>query len=222
MVTIGVATLADAGPVTMAVTDLADAGTLFPADLAGSVTVGVADFADAGILFPADPAGTVTADMTLLADDGLVTMGEIDLIDVGAVPLAVTDMTFPEIGLVNMEVVKEVNVTPMECRDGYGSFHGSTLTDMWCRDAISTQIGSPAMLIGSTTGDPLTVGTVGLDHDHWGVVGNASDDQVCPVVPEIYDLKQGNSVARDLPPTGSEANTTIFVLYILDIDSHCP
>ena len=28
---------------------------------------------------------------------------------------------------------------------------------------------------------------------------------------------QGNSVARDLPPTGSEANTTIF--YILDIDS---
>ena len=34
--------------------------------------------------------------------------------------------------------------------------------------------------------------------------------------------EQGNSVARDLPPTGSEANTTIFVLYILDIDSHCP
>ena len=35
--------------------------------------------------------------------------------------------------------------------------------------------------------------------------------------------KQGNSVARDLPPTGSEANTTIVVfLYILDIDSHCP
>ena len=27
-------------------------------------------------------------------------------------------------------------------------------------------------------------------------------------------MKQGNSVARDLPPTGSEANTTIFVLYI--------
>ena len=36
------------------------------------------------------------------------------------------------------------------------------------------------------------------------------------------NLKQGNSVARDLPPTGSEANTTIFVSYILDIDSHCP
>ena len=35
--------------------------------------------------------------------------------------------------------------------------------------------------------------------------------------------EQGNSVARDLPPTGSEANTTIVVfLYILDIDSHCP
>ena len=38
----------------------------------------------------------------------------------------------------------------------------------------------------------------------------------------VHNIKQGNSVARDLPPTGSEANTTIFVLYILDIDSHCP
>ena len=38
----------------------------------------------------------------------------------------------------------------------------------------------------------------------------------------IFINKQGHSVARDLPPTGSEANTTIFVLYILDIDSHCP
>ena len=32
------------------------------------------------------------------------------------------------------------------------------------RGEISTQIGCPAMLIGSTTGDPLSVG---LDHDHW-------------------------------------------------------
>ena len=38
-----------------------------------------------------------------------------------------------------------------------------------------------------------------------------------------FDFKQGNSVARDLPPTGSEANTTIFVnIYILDIDSNSP
>ena len=35
-------------------------------------------------------------------------------------------------------------------------------------------------------------------------------------------IKQGNSVARDLLRTGSETNTTIFVIYILDIDSHCP
>ena len=35
-------------------------------------------------------------------------------------------------------------------------------------------------------------------------------------------LQQGNSVARDLPRIGSETNTTIFVIYILDIDSHCP
>ena len=34
--------------------------------------------------------------------------------------------------------------------------------------------------------------------------------------------KQGNSVVRDLPPTGSEANTTILFSYILDIDSYCP
>ena len=34
--------------------------------------------------------------------------------------------------------------------------------------------------------------------------------------------KQGNSVARDLPRTGSETNTIIFVIYIFDIDSHCP
>ena len=31
------------------------------------------------------------------------------------------------------------------------------------------------------------------------------------------DVKQGNSVARDLPPTGSEANTTICAIYICDI-----
>ena len=37
-----------------------------------------------------------------------------------------------------------------------------------------------------------------------------------------YRIQQGNSVARDLPRTGSETNTTIFVIYILDIDSHCP
>ena len=35
-------------------------------------------------------------------------------------------------------------------------------------------------------------------------------------------IQQGNSVARDLPWTGSETNTTIFVIYILDIDSNCP
>ena len=49
----------------------------------------------------------------------------------------------------------------------------------------------------------------------------------------VYDLRmeQGNSVARDLPPTGSEANTTPTLGIknqnkgmddILDIDSHCP
>ena len=40
-------------------------------------------------------------------------------------------------------------------------------------------------------------------------------------------MKQDNSVARDLQPTGSEGNTTIKnqnkgMDDILDIDSHCP
>ena len=38
----------------------------------------------------------------------------------------------------------------------------------------------------------------------------------------LHISKQGNSVARDLLRTGSETNTTICVIYILDIDSHCP
>ena len=59
VVTIGVAPLADAGPVTMAVADLTDAGILFPADPAGVVTVGVAPLADAGM---------VTVGVTDLAD----------------------------------------------------------------------------------------------------------------------------------------------------------
>ena len=36
----------------------------------------------------------------------------------------------------------------------------------------------------------------------------------------FYEItaEQGNSVAQDLPPTGSEANTTIIIyIYILDI-----
>ena len=83
VVTVGVAPLAEAGPVTIVVVDLADAGIFFPADPAGVVTIGVApmadagpvtmvhvvvDLADAGILFLADPAGTVTVEVVCLAD----------------------------------------------------------------------------------------------------------------------------------------------------------
>ena len=50
-------------------------------------------------------------------------------------------------------------------------------------------------------------------------MGNAH--KIIPIN-EDPQRKQGNSVARDLPRTGSETNTTIFVIYILDIDSHCP
>ena len=49
--TVSMAALADAGPATRVVADLADAGITFPADHAGSVAVVVAGPADAGILF---------------------------------------------------------------------------------------------------------------------------------------------------------------------------
>ena len=55
---------------------------------------------------------------------------------------------------------------------------------------------------------------------HWGLAKSIKVQQVIWL--SIIKTKQGNSVARDLPRTGSEANTTIFVLYILDIYSHCP
>ena len=38
------------------------------------VTVGVTDLADAGMLFPADPAGAVTVGVEYLADAGMVTV----------------------------------------------------------------------------------------------------------------------------------------------------
>ena len=48
-----------------------------------------------------------------------------------------------------------------------------------------------------------------------------SQEWVCRKVVVKHSI-QGNSVTQDLPPpTGSEANTTIYI-YILDIDSHCP
>ena len=52
------------------------------------------------------------------------------------------------------------------------------------------------------------------------VIDGSSDGDIIQM--QLFWTKQGNSVARDLPRTGSETNTTIFVIYILDIDSHCP
>ena len=55
---------------------------------AGIVTVGVTDLADAGMTFPADPAGVVVVDAASLADAGLVTVGVTDLANAGAASLA--------------------------------------------------------------------------------------------------------------------------------------
>ena len=59
----------------MTMTDVADAGILFPADLAGTATVEVACLADAGMALPSDPAGAVTVGVASLADADLVTTG---------------------------------------------------------------------------------------------------------------------------------------------------
>ena len=101
--------LTDAGVVTVGVTDLADAGMAFPADIAGVVTVGVASLADAGMVtvgmtdltdaraasladagmaLQADIAGVVTIGVASLADAGLVTVGVTDLADARAATLA--------------------------------------------------------------------------------------------------------------------------------------
>ena len=53
----------------------------------------------------------------------------------------------------------------------------------------------------------------------WGVLGKRT---LNPEVLKCHEdritldtyVQQGNSVARDLPRTGSETNTTIFVIYI--------
>ena len=153
------------------------AGILFPADPAGILFP--AD--PAGILFPADPARTVTADVTFLADTDPVTMGVTGLAYVGDVPLAVTDMAFPEVGLVCTDVANEVDVTPGKCGDEYGSYHGTALTDMWCREKNSCS----AVLFEMVTGDLLTVGTVGFALDRREVFRNSISDPVCLVMPEI-------------------------------------
>ena len=54
-----------------------------------------------------------------------------------------------------------------------------------------------------------------------GIRGTEMSANAALITMETY-VQQGNSVARDLPRTGSETNTTIFVIYILDIDSQCP
>ena len=100
--------LADAGMVTVGVTDLADAGILFPADPTGVVTIGVApladaemvtvtvtDLADAGILFSADLAWPVTVGVADLADAGIPFLADAEMVTVGVTDLADAGMAFP-------------------------------------------------------------------------------------------------------------------------------
>ena len=137
-----------AEPATVGVTDLANAGILFPAvlagipfpadpawilfpaDLAEPVTVGVADLADAGILFLAVPAGipipTDPAGIPFPSDLAEpVTIGVADLAVAGAPPLAVPDV-FTELELVTMNVADAV-----EAVDGIPVYYGGDYDDLW-------------------------------------------------------------------------------------------
>ena len=171
---VDVAFLADAEEVTVGVAKLTDAGILFPTDTAGILF----PTDTAGTLFPADPAGTVAADVAFLADADPVTIGVTGLADVGAVPLAVTDITFPEVGLVCMDVVNEVDVTPGKCGDDYGSLHG---------DGIDGYVMSRKVFnsCSAVLFEMVTVGTVGFARDRQEVFRNSISDLACLVVPEI-------------------------------------
>ena len=101
----------------------------FPADLAGPVTVGVTDLADAGILFQTDYAGNVTSDVVSLAVADLVTVGVADLTVAGAAPLAVSDV-ITELELVTMKVTDEVDEFPVHYGGSYDGFRGPGFTDV--------------------------------------------------------------------------------------------
>ena len=149
VVAVGVASLADAGMVTVGVADLADAGVAFPADPAGAVTVGVASPADAGmatvgvtdlavaraapladtgLAFPDDPAGIVAVGVTSLADAGIVFPADI----AGEATVGVTSLA--DAGMVTVGVTDLADVTPVdvvgvpEC----GGVH--LLPGVWCRE----------------------------------------------------------------------------------------
>ena len=96
VVTVGVATLADARAAS-----LADAGMAFPADPTGIVTVhvGVTDLADAGMV-------TVHVGVTDLADAGMVTVhvGVTDLADAGMVTVHVGVTDLADAGMVTVHV----------------------------------------------------------------------------------------------------------------------
>ena len=117
---------------------------------AGMVTVGVTDLADAGMTFLANPLGAVTIGVTSLAIAGLVTIGVTDLANAGAASLAapadiadgvVTDWYVPaQVGTVDIPVMKggivrdDLSVAGLECDGGVVSCGDRMLPAVWCRE----------------------------------------------------------------------------------------
>ena len=95
---------------------------------------------------------------------------------------------------------------------------GNVLVPMWN--------GHAPIMLGNLAGECPLIHDISIEPSqaHWHV--NFTNGWLKCLIHDYHQtflyLKQGNSVARDLPRTGSETNTTIFVIYILDIDSHCP
>ena len=98
VVTVGVASLANAGAAS-----LADAGVASPADLAGVVTVGVASLtdavaaslADAGVASPADFAWVVTVRVASLADAGAASLADAGVTLLAGLASGMMNMTVP-------------------------------------------------------------------------------------------------------------------------------
>ena len=182
------ASLADAGMVTVGVTDLADAraasladaGTAFPADPAGVVTVGVASLADTRMAFPADPAGVVTVGVAPLADAEMVTVGVSDLADAGMafpadpagvvmvcvasladaglITVGVTDLA--DAGAVSLASPVDIADGP-ECGGGVIIWGDRVSPEVWCRERTQIQSDLDCQCVSYASCDQVGIDYIG-------------------------------------------------------------
>ena len=155
------------------------------------VTVGVTDLADAGILFPADPAG---ASIGVATDAGMVTIGVTDLADAGAAPLADAGMAFPadlagavtvgvtplaEIGMVTVGMADGADTAPVD-GEGVDICCGDQLsTGVWCRGRTPIRNDMHDQLVGSVSCDPVDMNYTMPTDDPKELFGNFLSGQKC-------------------------------------------